>query len=171
MSVAPLLTTERLVLRLPEPGDLAAYTAYCASARAHFVGGPFTPAQAFDKFAAMIGHWDLRGFGRYVIVYNARPIGHVGALQTDDSAAPELTWSLWSGDVEGQGFATEAAMAVRDHLLGTAGWRALTALVLPENTASLGVAKRLGAIRCDEQHGRYPDAISFRFPTTGEVAA
>ena len=139
------LGTERLLLRQPQAADLPAYTAYCASARSHFVRGPFTEAQAFEKFATMIGHWTLRRFGRYVIEWQGQPIGHVGPLAITMDEPPELTWTLWDARFEGQGFATEAARRVRDHLLSERAWPALDVLVLPANTASLRIAEKLGA--------------------------
>lgn len=143
------LETPRLVLRQPVATDLPAYTAYCASPRSTFVRGPFTEAEAFDKFAAMIGHWSLRGFGRYVIEWQGRPIGHAGPLAPMADHIPELTWTLWDGACEGQGLATEAAACVRDHLLNDCGWPELTVLVMPDNVASVRVAEKLGAARQD----------------------
>ena len=123
MTAARTLTTDRLTLRQPEAADLPAYAAYCASDRARFVRGPFSAPQAFEKFAAMIGHWTLRGFGRYVMLREGRPIGHVGPLAIDDRDLPELTWALWDAAAEGHGYATEAARALSAHLFGAPGWR------------------------------------------------
>ncbi len=150
MSVAEHLETARLRLRKPQASNLAAYTAYCASDRSRFVGGPFTAAEAFDKFSSMIGHWMLRGFGRYVISLDGTPIGHVGPLSIDDSHPPEFTWTLWDGAFEGQGYATEAALRVRQHLLGDQGWPEMIIRILPDNTGSIRIAERLGATLTDD---------------------
>jgi len=48
---------------------------------------------------------------------------------------------------EGQGFAAEAALAVRDHAYGTLGFRTLTSLIVPGNTRSIKLAERLGCVR------------------------
>ena len=56
------IETARLILRRPVAGDLPAYEAYCSSDRTRFTGGPYTRKDAFEKLAAMIGHWEIRGF-------------------------------------------------------------------------------------------------------------
>ncbi|WP_299048264.1 GNAT family N-acetyltransferase [uncultured Tateyamaria sp.] len=146
MTAATTLTTDRLTLRQPQASDLRAYTSYCASPRTKFVGGPFAAPKAFDKFAAMTGHWTLRGFGRYIMERDGTPIGHVGPMQLDDTQPPEFTWTLWDGTYEGRGLATEAACRVRDHLLGDLGWPEMIVHILPGNTGSVAIAKRIGAV-------------------------
>ncbi|WP_158274068.1 GNAT family N-acetyltransferase [Allosediminivita pacifica] len=165
-----VLRTERLVLRRPQAGDLSAFIAYATSDRARFVLGPFDESRAFDKFASMSGHWDLRGFGRYVIEHDGRPVGHVGPLQMRAGTVPEMTWSLWQDAAEGRGIATEATRAVVAHLLEDCGWPELIMRVLPENAASLRVAERLGAQRTDKPAPEwYPGALTFR--VSREMAA
>jgi RimJ/RimL family protein N-acetyltransferase len=139
------ITTARLTLRKPQAGDLAAYEAYCASDRARFVGGPFNAVSAFNKFAAIIGHWTLRGFGRYVIDLKGTPIGHVGPMALDHNETPELTWTLWSATAEGQGFALEATRAVAQHFLDDVNWPAFIIRIEAENQKSRALAERLGA--------------------------
>ena len=63
MRMARRLETERLVLRLPVAEDFPAYQEYCASKRAEYVGGPFDIYTAFTRLSALVGHWELRGFG------------------------------------------------------------------------------------------------------------
>lgn len=170
MTAAATLSTERLTLRQPQPSDLPAYTGYCASDRSLFVRGPFTAPQSFDKFAAIIGHWTLRGFGRYVIEHQGSPIGHVGPMQLGDTSAPELAWALWDGAAEGQGFATEAARRVCNHLLKDLGWDTLIILVMPANTASTRIAERIGAtLTSDPAPDWYPCCLTYRL--TAKVRA
>ncbi|MEM9477707.1 MAG: GNAT family N-acetyltransferase [Pseudomonadota bacterium] len=163
MSVARHLTTDRLILRQPETRDLAAYTAYCASDRSRFVRGPFSEAEAFDTFAAIIGHWTLRGFGRYVMEREGRAIGHVGPLALPAAEAPEFTWTLWDGAAEGQGFATEGALAVKAHLLGDLGWPQMMIRIQPDNTASCRIAERIGAVLTGAPAPAwYPGALTYQ---------
>ena len=167
---AQRLETARLVLRRPRASDLNAFIAYATSERSRFVLGPFDEVRAFDKFASMAGHWDLRGFGRYVIVHEGAPVGHVGPLQMRAEALPEMTWSLWQDAAEGRGFATEASEAVIRHVMDDCRWPGLIMRVLPENAASLRVAERLGARRTDEPAPEwYPGALTFRL--SREMAA
>ncbi len=159
--VARSLTTARLTLRLPIASDLAAYTAFAVSARATSVGGPFDEAKAFDKLAAMIGHWELRGWGRYVIALDGRPIGHCGPLDTF-GGTPEMTWTLWDDNALGQGLATEAVRAVIDHLLTDCDWPALKVCIDPRNANSHRMAARVGAVRSDEPGPvRWPEAQTY----------
>lgn len=159
--VAQTLITPRLILRQPKPADLPAYTAYCGSERSVFAGGPFDAIKAFEKFCAMIGHWAMRGFGRYVMERGGEPIGHVGPLAlTKDT--PELTWTLWDGSVEGQGYASEAAHATARHLLVDCGWDELQINILEENHASKAVADRIGARPSNRRAPNwYPDAVVY----------
>lgn len=161
--IAEILHTERLTLRRPEPSDLPAYTAYCASERSHFVRGPFTAPQAFEKLATMAGHWILRGYGRYIMVRDGAPIGHVGPLHLGDTSAPEFTWTLWDGAYEGQGLATEAARAVKQHLLVENGWPEMVILIQPNNHASRAIADRIGAKITDAPAPEwYPGCLTYR---------
>lgn len=161
-SVATTLNTDRLILRKPIAADLPAYIAYCASDRAQYVGGPFPAPKAVEKFAAMIGHWDLRGFGRYVITHQGSPIGHVGPLALDDSCPPEMTWTLWTGDATGMGLASEAACAVRDHLMNGCSWPAMIMRIMPDNAASRRIAERVGAQLSDDPAPKwYPGALTY----------
>ncbi len=168
--IAATLTTERLTLRRPEAGDLMAYQTYCASSRTRFVRGPFTAAQAFEKFAAIIGHWTLRGFGRYIMEHAGEPIGHVGPSAVEDANLPEMTWSLWDGTYEGQGLASEAASAVWTHLAQDCGWRTMLIHILPQNVGSLRIAERLGAQRTDlPAPDWYPNCLTFRLSAGGDA--
>lgn len=142
------LHTDRLMLRHPNASDLVPYTSYCLSDRTHFVGGPFNAVQAFEKLSAMIGHWELRGFGRLVFVERAtnRALGHVGALQLDPDQVPEFTWTLWSGQDEGEGLATEACVAYRDYARDVLGFSRMVVHIKRGNLSSQRLAGRLGCI-------------------------
>ena len=143
-----LAPTARLSFRLPVLTDLPVYTAYCASPRTTFVGGPYDDVKAFKKLCAMIGHWALRGFGRYVIVSRetGRPLGHMGALQLSPTNVPEMTWTLWHGDDEGHGYITEACEAYLHHARTDLAMPHMVARIYEDNHASRAVAARLGAV-------------------------
>ncbi len=141
------IETPRLILVAPQAHHLEAYVAYCASARARFVGGPFDAAKAFDKLCSMAGHWTLRGFGRYVITLkeSGQAIGHVGALQIDDAELPEMTWTLWPDDAEGRGYAFEAATAYLAQAKRAVGVDEMLIRIAAGNARSSKLAERLGA--------------------------
>ena len=125
------LETERLLFRRPIRSDLPWYTRYCLSDRTQYVGGPFNEVQAFEKLASMIGHWELRGFGRFVFMEQntGRPIGHFGALQLSTTEPPEITWTIWDKEDEGKGFATEAGVAFKSYAKQELGFSSMVAHV------------------------------------------
>ena len=144
--VIPTLTTGRLTLRAPCPEDFPALRAFYASDRARFVGGPKTAEGAWRQLATEIGHWALRGYGRWIVVERAsgRACGLVGLWNPEGWPEPEIGWDLFAG-FEGRGYATEAAAAARRHAYGALGWTTAISLVHPDNAASARVAERLGA--------------------------
>ncbi len=163
----PQLQTERLIFRRPCPSDLVPYTRYCLSERTKYVGGPFTEVQAFEKLASMIGHWELREFGRFVLVEQetGRPIGHFGALQLDTTEPPEITWTIWHSDDEGKGYATEAGRAFKSYAIQELGFTSMIACVRNDNSASRGLAERLGGIlNVDTAPPKWlPDSVVYDF--------
>ena len=136
------IDTARLHLRQPQLWNLEAYVAYYTGPRTGGVGGPKPRRQVVDSFLSMAGQWPLRGFGRYTITYDSNGIGHVGVMQADNTDPIELTWTLWDGQYEGQGIATEAAHAVLDAWQGPE----LIVTVHPENHASARFAEKLGFV-------------------------
>lgn len=145
MTAIPVIETARLRLRAPEARDFDAYADFRGSDRARPLGGPFTRAQAFDQLCTIIGHWSLRGFGRWMVADRATdaPLGIVGLLRPVSWPEPELAWSLFAA-AEGRGIAHEAALAARDHAYRTLGWTTLISLVAEDNTRSAALARRLG---------------------------
>lgn len=144
---APQLETERLILRLPQLSDFDAYAAFMASERASFVGGPLERDMSWRNLGHMVGHWVLRGYGLFVITdkLDGRPLGMAGMLNPEGWPEPELGWSLWEVSSEGKGIAREAVEAARAYAYGTLGWTTAISLIAPDNLASAGLARRLGA--------------------------
>ena len=174
MTERAILHTDRLTLRPLRASDFDAYAAYYTGPRTAFVGGPVTPAEAFTRFCAMIGHWTMRGFGRFAICRaddDTEAFGHAGLLQHDARQMPELTWTLWHGAAEGKGYASEAARAVRDHAFTQLRLPALSALVHRDNAASLRVASRLGGVEDATIPTRFKDEVAFRFAPPAAGAA
>jgi ribosomal-protein-alanine N-acetyltransferase len=144
----PALETARLRLRAPEMRDFEAYAAFRASPRAVTVGGPFPREVAFDQFCALIGHWALRGYGRWVAADRETDtaLGVVGLFCPEGWPEPEIGWSLFEA-AEGKGYALEAARAARAHAYGTLGWSTVASLIRPDNARSIALARRMGATR------------------------
>lgn len=162
----PVLETERLVLRAPQPGDWPAFRDYRASPRTVFAGGTKKEHEAAEQFASFFGHWVMRGFGRLIAEdrTTGQPIGHFGPMQWEDNAEVELTWSLWTADAEGKGFATEAAIAMQDWAFGKCGLTSARAEVHRDNAASHAIARRLGGRIIPDLAPKWmPEGAIYRF--------
>ena len=152
MSANPvLLTTERLVLRRPDPADIPAWSAFFCSGRARYIGGgeEAGAGRAWRAFAALIGHWVIRGCGTFVLTRHDEdtPLGNVGPWYPGDWPEREIGWTIWSPDAEGRGYAFEAAAAIRDHVFRNLGWTTAVSYIDPANVRSIALAERLGAVR------------------------
>jgi len=166
----PIIQTERMNLVLPCTDHLPAYVAYCGGLRSQFVGGPFDSAKAFEKLCAMVGHWRLRGFGRYVMTLKStgQPIGHVGALQIDTAEPPEMKWTIWEDAYEGKGYAIEAVTAYLAHVPKVDSFAEMLIRIENKNQRSLRLADRIGATRDEIAVAPHwmPTAVTLRLRVT-----
>ncbi|EBA12346.1 GNAT family N-acetyltransferase [Roseobacter sp. CCS2] len=162
----PTLQTERLTLRAPRWDDFEAYAVFRASPRMVTTGGPFTRDQAFAQLSAILGHWVLRGYGRWMVADRERdaPLGIVGLYFPEGWPEPELAWSLFD-TAEGRGIAHEAAVAARQYAYDALEWTTLISAVDPNNTRSVALAKRMGCVQEDSfQHETYGVLHIWRHP-------
>lgn len=141
----PTLETEHLILRAPKAEDFEAYAAFCASPRSVGVGGPYNRARAFSRMCDLIGHWHLRGYGRWMLEEKSsgQPMGVVGLFYPEDWPEPEIGWSVFDA-AEGKGYAYEAAIAARSYAYDIMGWATVISLTVDGNTRSEALAKRMG---------------------------
>jgi RimJ/RimL family protein N-acetyltransferase len=143
----PVLTTERLVLRPFEEGDLDEYAAIVADPEvARYLGSePMDRVEAWRSMAVFLGHERLRGWTNNAVVETAtgRLLGRCGLWQPEGWPGLEVGWVLgrfgW-----GQGFATEAAMAWRDWAFEVLGAAELVSVIHRDNRRSIAVAERIG---------------------------
>ena len=142
----PTLTTQRLILRSPKIEDFESFAVFYASDRSRFVGGPMTREESWRMLATEIGHWSLRGFGRWALQERETGIfcGIIGLWDPAGWPEPEVGWDLMNG-FEGRGYATEAGKAVRRYAYEVLNLPTLVSLVKEGNTGSARVAARLGA--------------------------
>ena len=167
----PTLTTDRLTLRAPTEADFPVMAEFYASDRSQFVGGPMPPEQTWRALASELGHWMLKGYGRWAvdITETGQFIGIIGLWNPEGWPEEELGWDLMNG-ATGKGYATEAALAARTYAYDTLGWTTLTSLVRPENTKSAAVAKRLGATYDgDFTHERHGHMHIYRHPAPEDL--
>jgi len=155
------LETERLVLRLPRLEDAPAAAEYLADEEVmRFLGGVTVPAEdAPAVVQRWLDRWAENGAGQFaierrddgaflgrsgILVWDTRSWTHASFADAGEHAQPELGWTLvrrhW-----GHGYATEAALAVRDWARRERGIGRLISLINAANAASQRVAERLGA--------------------------
>jgi RimJ/RimL family protein N-acetyltransferase len=155
------LETERLVLRPPTLDDAPDAAGMLGDPEVmRFLGGEIVPAEAVPAVVEKwIGRWDDNGCGPFSILRaeDGRWLGRAGLLVWDvrtwthttfarggGHAQPELGWAL-AHEHWGHGYATEAALAVREWAYGERGVGRLISVIAPDNERSQRLARRLGA--------------------------
>jgi RimJ/RimL family protein N-acetyltransferase len=165
----PTLTTDRLVLRAFLSSDWDDYAAMMADMEVQrfLAGRAFSREESWTSMATFLGSWELRGYGMFAVEHAGRFIGRVGIYHPPDWPEPELGWSL-AAPAWGQGFATEAATAVRDWMFTTLRWTRLVSFIAKENIGSQRVAVKLGAARDQPITLRGHTVEQWVHPTAGQ---
>ena len=142
----PVLETARLRLRAPVLGDFEHWAEILCGPAGPHLGGPFDRDEAFVEFATACGMWLLRGHGVWTVEAQAggTVLGFVLIGFEPGDREPELGY-LFRPMAEGQGYAAEAAAAVRDYARAQ-GMPSLVSYVDPANARSVRLAKGLGAV-------------------------
>ncbi|WP_247748312.1 GNAT family N-acetyltransferase [Ruegeria sp. R13_0] len=149
IEVIAMIETERLFLRKPQSDDLAGWTTFFTSERARFVGGGKGKTDlAWRVYAIFLGHWALHQTGPFVICRkdSQKAIGMAGPWYPNGWPEKELTWSIWSTENEGQGFAAEAVTALGTHAYEDLKWSRAVSYIDPDNAASIRLAERIGCV-------------------------
>lgn len=142
------IETDRLVLRTFREEDWQDLFVLYADAEAT----RYTIRQALDEYdtwrtlAGFIGHWKLRSYGPYAVEQKSsgRVLGHVGLWYPLAWPEPEIMWSL-ARPYWGQGFASEAARAVKAMAADSLPGLSLISLIDENNLPSIRLAESLGA--------------------------
>lgn len=147
MTDAAIITTDRLTLRRPAPRDCATVVAFYESERSQYAGGHVPSFAAWRNFAAILGHWQIRGYGLWAVTRTGDDtiIGLVGPFFPDGWPETEIGWLIFDG-YEGQGYAAEAAKAVIADTRARLGWTEIVHYIAPQNTRSIALAERTGAV-------------------------
>ena len=158
------ITTDRLTLRPAVFSDFADYRAFLASPRSLGMGGPYDTRAAWGMFCHDIACWHLFGHGCLMIEVTGTGacIGQVGISHGPLFPEKELGWLVYEGH-EGRGYATEAALAMRDWAFGALQLATLVSYVDPLNTRSGAVAQRLGGVLDPEAVGQDPEDLVYRY--------
>jgi RimJ/RimL family protein N-acetyltransferase len=148
--MAPTLTTDRLTLRGWREDDLAPYAEMTSDPEVmRFMGGTLDRADTWRQMAVFAGHWELRGYGLWVVERDGVMLGRVGLLRPEGWPGLEVGWLL-ARDAWGHGYATEAARASVRYARQELGAGELISLIAPDNVPSQRVAERLGMRPTDD---------------------
>jgi RimJ/RimL family protein N-acetyltransferase len=163
---APILKTDRLLLRGPERGDLLEFTRFMISAPSMLAQDEtITAEQAWFGFLTGVGHWHWHGFGFFTLVelVTGKPVGRVGLIKHSNYPNTELAWHLFEG-AEGKGYASEAARVAKEWGRTKLGLKTLYSFIDVGNLRSQAVAKRLGAATDGTRARHEPDAEMWIHP-------
>ena len=173
---APVLTTERLVLRGWCKADFRPYHAMLQepAVHRHFGPEPMGAEECWRRTCASVGMWPMVGFGGWAVELrgSGRLVGTVSlfnawrGLDPEFGDEPEMGW-IFATETHGQGLAGEACRTVMawadENLQPTPIW----AIIAPENAPSLRLAERLGFERLHETLYHDGPTLVLRRPARG----
>lgn len=151
--IAPVLETERLILRpfLPEDLDGQAAALGDPGVMRH-LGGPIEAREdVWRRMLAGLGTWPMLGYGYWAVrrrddgVY----LGNLGFadfkrdMRPSIEGLPEIGWLL-AAHAHGQGYAAEGVAAALDWADRSLNAPQIVAIIDPENTPSIRLAERAG---------------------------
>ena len=170
----PVLVTARLVLRKPAERDWDRMTAFWTSERSRMMDGPLDRETCRRALDGLYAQWDRHGFSQFTVTRRGSDdgIGGIGPFYPDTHPEPELGWSLWSAEDEGQGLAFEAAEAARDWFFATSGFDTAVSHTDPENHRSHRLCERLGAVidlEAPLPSGEDPTTLTWRHWARGQA--
>ena len=146
---APVLETDRLILRAPQMSDFDGFLSFMQTDRSKFVRPPeIDKVLAWRAFAHVTGMWVLRGYGTFIIEERSsgEPIGMTGPWHPIYWPEREIGWAIWKEKAEGEGIAFEAASASLSHAFTHLKWDTAVSYINPDNTRSIALAERLNAV-------------------------
>jgi RimJ/RimL family protein N-acetyltransferase len=144
----PVFRTERLEAREMSLADLDFIASLLADPEVmRFYPKRCSREEARGWIERQLKRYEAHGHGLWLILDRAtrEPVGQVGLLvqRVDDREEPEVGYLIhrpfWR-----RGYATEAALATRDHAFHVLGLPYVISLIRPENLPSQRVARRLG---------------------------
>jgi RimJ/RimL family protein N-acetyltransferase len=144
---APVLTTDRLLLRMLQEADFEEYAAIHMdeevtrfTARTHL-----DRMESWRHMAMIVGHWHLCGFGMWGVFEKdtGRLAGRVGFHQPDGWPDFELGWTIGRA-FWGRGYAPEAAARCLDFAFDEMKREHVISLIDPLNVSSIRVAEKIG---------------------------
>ena len=170
LDAIPVIETKRLVLRGPEPEDYPNFRATFSSYRSRFMGGPLNAYEAWMLYAAEIGHWQIRGYGMWMIHDRTTDatLGMAGGWKPAQWPEAEIAWIIWP-ETAGHGYALEATDAVRRHFYTRMGWEGAVSYLDPKNLDSIRLAERLGAKKDPTAATVDGNDVCYRHPSPSDL--
>lgn len=142
------LETQRLILRTFKEDDWVDLHRLYSDRECvkYTIRRTLTEGESWRTMAGLIGHWQLRGYGPYAVEEKStgKVVGPVGLWYPNDWPEPEIKWAL-SRSYWGQGYASEAARAVKKMANQYIPDISLISLIFSENERSKKVAIKIGA--------------------------
>jgi RimJ/RimL family protein N-acetyltransferase len=140
-----VIETERLLLRPLGLADIDEFLALHDDPEVTRFIRPLERREADERLRLVEREWLERGHGMFAVFDRAsgRFLGRAGLKHWSQFDETELGWVL-RRDAWGHGYATEAARACRDWGFASLDVPYLTAMIHPENDASVRLARRLG---------------------------
>jgi RimJ/RimL family protein N-acetyltransferase len=166
----PALESERLSFSGHRPGDFDECAAMWGdpAVTRHIGGVPSSSEEVWARLLRYVGHWDLLGFGYWVVREKAsgRFVGEVGfadfkRLIEPRLDAPEMGWVLapWA---HGRGFATEAVRAAMGWGRSNLPVPRTVCIIDPGNAASIRVARKCGFVEIGSSSYKGHSTLLFR---------
>ena len=149
----PIIDTPRLQLRGHEVADLDACAAMWGDPEVvRYIGGrPSSREETWARLLRYRGHWELLGFGFWAVFERATGtfVGELGLADFRRDVQPplgvEAGWVL-ARAAHARGYATEGLRAALAWGAAHVAAREVSAVIEPDNTASLRVAHKCGFI-------------------------
>ena len=152
-TLAPVLETERLILRPHSADDFAECAAMWRDPQVvrYTIGSESPPQRTWLRLLAYRGLWSLLGFGYWAVQSKSagRYIGELGFadfhrnLEPSVDGIPEIGWALTT-QVHGQGYATEALRAVIAWGDAHLSLARTVCIIHRDNAVSIRLARKLG---------------------------
>jgi len=144
-----IVETNRLLLRQMMPEDTDELLEIFSDARVmeSFGGKPFDRAQIQRWVRRNLKHQEKHGYGLFSVILKSehRLIGDCGLEHMEIAAQPEVELGYdFRSDYWGRGYATEAAIAVRELAWHKLDLCRMISLIRPPNIASRRVAEKVG---------------------------
>ena len=161
--MSPEIHTHRLLLRRWRPSDREPFSALNADARVMtFMPATLSRTESDGLIARIETQFERHGFGLFAIEEKRTGefLGFCGPnrplFEAPFMPCVEIGWRL-ARSAQGQGFATEAAAAVRDFAFGELALEELVSFTVPQNTASRRVMEKIGMVHVPERDFEHPN--------------